>query len=473
MCLNRNCWEKLIDVTKSRIPNNMLVWVFNFFSNEGNYFFVISIRQYFFWNLLRVYKKDQSAGNFNAISLFIFAPPFFMPRVLRIINRFNLGGISYNVSNLSKYMPKEFETLLVGGPEEKTEESSLFIPHSLGLEPVLIKELRRSINPINDFRAYLKIRALIKEFDPEIVHTHASKAGAIGRLAAFHSGVPIIVHTFHGHVFHGYFGKFRTGLIKRVERYLCSKSTAVIAISENQKRELCEELKICGPEKTHVISLGFDLRRFREDQAVKRKDFRNKYALADEELAIMIIGRLAPIKNHQLFIDAIEYAKKNTSRKIRAFIVGDGETKEDLIAYIKNKKLPYSLSADKQALFTFTSWIREVDQPLAGSDLICLTSLNEGTPVSLIEAQAASKYIVSTNVGGIKDILDPDCGMLSEAYDKEAYMMNLTYAITHFEQVNAKAGIASQKVMERFDYKRLCSDMSKLYEEISGKSLKK
>src|SRR4051812_30491167 len=107
-----------------------------------------------------------------------------MPKVLRIINRFNLGGITYNVSYLSRYMPAEYETLLIGGPEEEGEESSLYIPQSLGLNPVTIHEMRRSINPLQDYFAYKKIKQIIKEFKPDIVHTHASKAGAVGRLAA-------------------------------------------------------------------------------------------------------------------------------------------------------------------------------------------------------------------------------------------------------------------------------------------------
>src|SRR4051812_11397113 len=124
-----------------------------------------------------------------------------MPRVLRIINRFNLGGITYNVSFLSRFMPRSYETLLIGGPEEENEESSLYIPHSMGLEPTVIQQMKRSVNPLSDFFAYRKIKKIIREFDPQIVHTHASKAGAIGRLAAAHCGVPVIVHTFHGHVF--------------------------------------------------------------------------------------------------------------------------------------------------------------------------------------------------------------------------------------------------------------------------------
>lgn len=386
-----------------------------------------------------------------------------MPKVLRIINRFNLGGISYNVSYLSRYLSEEYETLLIGGPEEEGEESSLYIPESLGLRPRIVSELRRSINPLSDYFAYRKIRRIIREFSPDIVHTHASKAGAIGRLAAIRSNTPVIVHTFHGHVFHGYFGKFKTSIFKAIERYLAKKSSAIVAISTVQKKELSETHRICPPEKMHVIPLGFDLRRFTENQGEKRRTFRTKYLLQEDEIAVGIIGRLAPIKNHYLFIDAVAFALKNTGRKIRAFIIGDGETKEQLTHYLKESGLAYSLMPEHPATFMFTSWIREVDVALAGLDLVCLTSKNEGTPVSLIEAQAASRFIVTTNVGGIQDILHPECGLLSEATDVEAYKQNLVYAISNFEEVVKKAGVASKEVVEKFSYLRLCKDMSELY----------
>lgn len=392
-----------------------------------------------------------------------------MVKVLRIINRFNLGGISYNVSYLSRYLPEEYETLLIGGPEEPGEENALYIPHSLELKPLIITELRRRINPFGDYFAYKKVRQIIREFKPDIVHTHASKAGAIGRIAALRGHVPVIVHTFHGHVFHGYFGSFKTRIFKSIERYLAKKSTAIIAISTEQKKELTQVHTICTPSKVSVIPLGFDLRRFTENMDKKRDAFRTKYLLTEDELAIGIIGRLAPIKNHFLFIDAIDFLLKQTRKKIKAFIIGDGETKEQLIAYIQQKQLSFCTDPRTNAVFTFTSWIREVDVALAGLDLVCLTSKNEGTPVSLIEAQAASKFIISTRVGGIKDILHPDCGLLSEVNEPELFKQHVLYAVNNFEFVNKKAGLASAEVLHKFSYQRLCSDMHHLYQQLLKK----
>lgn len=392
-----------------------------------------------------------------------------MPKVLRIINRFNLGGISYNVSYLSRYMDARYETMLIGGPEEEGEESSLYIPQSLGLTPVLVNEMRRSVNPLSDYYAYVRIKKIILEFKPDIVHTHASKAGAIGRLAAIHCKVPIIVHTFHGHVFSGYFGKFKTSLFKAIERYLARKSSAIVAISQIQKNELTLLHRICPFDKMKVIPLGFDLQRFSENKEEKRKLFRNKYHIHDDELAIGIIGRLAPIKNHFLFIDAIEQVVKTSKKKIRALIIGDGETKEQLVNYLQQKQLAYTVTPSEKTLFTFTSWIKDVYNALPGLDLVCLTSRNEGTPVSLIEAQASAKFIVTTNVGGIKDILHPQCGFLSEEGDAETYINNLKEAVANFDALNARAGVASEEVIQKFSYSRLCNDMENLYAELLNK----
>jgi glycosyltransferase involved in cell wall biosynthesis len=386
-------------------------------------------------------------------------------KVLRIINRFNLGGITYNVSYLSRYMPENYETLLAGGPEEEGEASSLFIPHSLGLEPKVITAMRRTPNLLLDLKAYREIKKLIREFKPDIVHTHASKAGAIGRLAAAHCGVQVIVHTFHGHVFSGYFGPLKTAVIKMTERFLAKKTNAVIAISVRQKEELSAKYRICAAEKIEVVPLGFDLGEFTEDREEKRMEFRKKYGLEDGSLAIGIIGRLAPVKNHALFVEAVAACKKS-GRPVTGVIIGDGETKEEIIKTIRMNGCTYTATPGESADFIFTSWITEVDRALPGLDIVCLTSKNEGTPVSLIEAQAAGKFIVSTNVGGISDILHAKSGLLSAEGDREGYITNLMEVVKNFESYQREAGQASAEVIRRFSYQRLCADMDKVYRRL-------
>ncbi|MES2133440.1 MAG: glycosyltransferase [Bacteroidota bacterium] len=386
-----------------------------------------------------------------------------MPKVLRIINRFNIGGITYNVSYLSKFLEPDFETLLVGGPEEEGEDSSLYIPINLGLKPRVLEQFQRSINFKADYKAYKEIKRIIKEFKPDIVHTHASKAGAVGRLAAIHCRVPIIVHTFHGHVFHSYFGKLKTGFYIFVERYLAKRSTAIVAISKKQKQELFETFKITKANKIHIVPLGFDLNRFTINKETNRKTFRERYHLTENQLAIGIIGRLAPVKNHRLFIEAIAYLKKEGISNFKAFIIGDGDTKQEIIHHCKELGVTFSETPENIADVIFTSWIKEVEWALHGLDIVALTSLNEGTPVSIIEAQAAGKYVVATNVGGIEDVLHPDCGLLSDISEPNAYFLNLVSACRNFSQNAEKAALGEKWSLSRFSYTRLVSDMKQLY----------
>jgi glycosyltransferase involved in cell wall biosynthesis len=386
-------------------------------------------------------------------------------RILRIINRFNLGGPTFNAAYLSKYLPEEFETLLVGGRKDYTEDNSLHILDRLALDPIILPEMKREVNLPMDIKSYKKICELIEEFKPDIIHTHASKAGALGRLAGKNLGVPLIFHTFHGHVFHSYFGATRTYLYKAVERYLAEHSTQIIAISEKQKHELVHVYKIAPEEKVHVINLGFELDKFQENFTAKRKAFRDFYQLSDQTIAIGIVGRLVPIKNHEMFLRSIKASKKIVGKKIRGFIVGDGEMRPELEAYAKSIGLRFNdPEIDPNDDITFTSWIKDIDFVNAGIDIAALTSKNEGTPVSLIEAQAANRPIVSTNVGGISDIVvEGKTALLSPANDQEAFDINLRLLVEDDELRESMGSNGWDIVKRRFHYSRLIDDISALY----------
>jgi glycosyltransferase involved in cell wall biosynthesis len=392
-----------------------------------------------------------------------------MPKIIRIINRFNLGGPTYNVAYLTKYLSPNYDTILVGGPEEESEGSSLHITSSLGINPIIIKALCREISPMNDYKAYKQLRQLIRKHRPDIVHTHASKAGALGRLAAIHEGVPVIVHTFHGHVFHSYFGTVKTAFYKWIERRLAKKTSAIVAISQLQKEELTKQFEICSTSQTVVIPLGFDLSRFSRDIPQKRADFRKRYLLEEDELAIGIIGRLTAIKNHRLFIDAFIHTQKNTSTKIRAFIIGDGELKHDIQSYIQSKKISFSEIDTKPEIIQFIGWQTQVDWVLAGLDLVCLSSKNEGTPVSLIEAQAAGKYILTTKVGGVDDILEVNGGISIPPDKENDFCQALLNIVSNFEVKSANAGQNQAGIQEKFSYQRLVKDMDNLYKHLLKK----
>jgi len=382
-------------------------------------------------------------------------------KVLRIINRFNIGGPTYNATFLTAFLSDDFETLLVGGMPEEGESDSLYILEKYNVTPFLINEMVRKPSVKNDRAAYKKIKEIIREFKPDIVHTHASKAGALGRKAAQSCGVPIILHTFHGHVFHSYFGKVKTTIFKQIEKRLAKKSDAIVAISAIQKEELTKIHGICSRDKVEVIPLGFDLQVFKEKKETVRAKTRAEFNIASDEIAIAIIGRLAPVKNHAFFLDVIEEVLKRTHKKIKCFIVGDGSEREWIegkVTYL-NRKHPNSIE--------MTSWIKDVASFNAGMDVICLTSKNEGTPVSLIEAQASGIPVITTNVGGVKDIvLEDETGFVVEANNKEMFVEKLIDLIEDENKRQKMSQNGWNHVEEKFHYTTLVKNMTKLYHDL-------
>ncbi len=392
-----------------------------------------------------------------------------MYRVLRIINRFNLGGPAYNVAYLTRFLEPEFETMLIGGEKDDTEASSDFIFQRYGITPTVIPEMRRSILPYNDFVAYRKIKNIIKNFNPHIVHTHASKAGFLGRMAAFSLQVPITVHTFHGHVFHSYFGNLQTSVYKNIEIYLARKTSALIALSEKQLEELTKVNHIAPSSKFRVIPLGFDLERFQTDKSGKRMQFREKYRFKEGDIVIGIIGRLVPVKNHELFLTAFRDAKRKIGEPLRGCIIGDGELRNHLIDKCKELHLTYSIQGreNQSADVVFTSWVQDADVALAGLDIVALTSLNEGTPVSLIEAQAAGKPIVSTRTGGIENVVIPGItALLSATEDIEGFADNICKLAADAELRLKMSLEGNGFVRGRFGYTALVENIRKLYMEL-------
>lgn len=389
-----------------------------------------------------------------------------MPKVLRIINRFNIGGPTYNATFLTKFISEDYETLLIGGLPEKDESDSLHIPEEYGIEPLLIPEMKRLPNFRSDREAYRKIKQLIQEFQPDIVHTHAAKAGALGRKAAKACGVPVIVHTFHGHVFHSYFGRVKTWMYRKIERRLAKFSTGIIAISPIQKEELSVTHRICKSEKIKVIPLGFDLLKFQENLSEKRAETRLKWKLDESEVAVAIVGRLAPIKNHQLFLNVIELLAEK-GMKARYFIVGDGQEKTAIEQEAKKLENQYGLKIE------LTSWIKDIATFNAGMDIICLCSDNEGTPVSLIEAQATGIPVISTDVGGVKDILlEGETGFIVPRKDPEAFAEKLELLIENKEIRQKMSQNGWNFVRDQFHYTTLVKNMENYYAELIEKTRK-
>ena len=381
-------------------------------------------------------------------------------KVLRIINRFNIGGPTYNATFLTKFLSDDFETLLIGGLPEENEANSLHILEKYGVEPILLPEMKREPNLKSDRIALKKIKTIIREFKPDIVHTHASKAGALGRRAAVSCNVPIIVHTFHGHIFHSYFGKIKTALFKNIERYLARKSTGIIAISEIQKKELCEIHKIAPKGKTTVIPLGFDLDIFQENYESNRTHTRTKYDIDKNTIAIAIVGRLTAIKDHSFFLDIIEELDIQSDKKVKIFIVGDGDMKSE----IEERLIPMQKRGIQISL---TSWIYDIAEFNAGMDIMCLTSKNEGTPVSLIEAQASNIPVISTEVGGVADIVEEnETGFIIPRKNKREFVSKLKLLVENDELRLKMKKKGWQNVHQKYSYQRLAKDMEAFYQSL-------
>ncbi|MBC7687649.1 MAG: glycosyltransferase [Aquabacterium sp.] len=390
-----------------------------------------------------------------------------MYKIVRIHNRLIVGGPALNVTLLSTYLSPQFETKLLVGKKDLHEKDAGYMAEQLGIVPIEITEMRRSIQPLNDIKAYFKIKKIIKEFKPDIVHTHASKSGAIGRLAASACNVQLIVHTFHGHVFHSYFSKPVSWLIVAFERWLAKKTHAIIAISDLQKRELVDVYKIAPANKIFTVPLGLNLEKFSEGQEGKRIIFREKYGFDSNELVIGIIGRIVPIKNHAMFIEVASLIKKKSGQNVRFAIIGDG----DALPVIEKKcaalGLSYSYYVTTPKLKTdvvVTSWEKEIDQVLAGLDIVALTSYNEGTPVSLIEAQAAFKPVVSTSVGGVRDVITHGENGFITAVDDVRDFADYVMQLINDKGLRDKMGNTGYNtVIERYSKARLVKDVKKLY----------
>jgi glycosyltransferase involved in cell wall biosynthesis len=393
-----------------------------------------------------------------------------MPKILRILNRLNIGGPTYNIAYLSKYISPDFQTKVLAGIKEPYEGDSSYLLNNLQVPFDYVPGMYRSIHLSKDLKAFNHIRRIVNEFKPDVVHTHAAKAGLLGRLAAHYSTArPKIVHTYHGNVFDGYFSPLKTRLILNVERRLCRMSDAIIAISDQQKNDLVDKYALASPDKVHVIKLGFDLNKFTEDDKDKRVKFRRFYHIAEDETVITITGRLTLVKNHALLIEAIKILRaQNPGLKFKLFIVGDGELLEPIIALIEQSGLTYCRAGEEHynADVIFTSWRKDIDVINAGSDIIALTSLNEGTPVSIIEALAAGKAVVCTDVGGVKDVVkDGYTGLLCE---QNAGMLaeKLKTLMENEELRLMLAGNGKKSATQNYSYERLVKETENLYKNL-------
>lgn len=379
-------------------------------------------------------------------------------RIVRLIARLNVGGPAIQAITLTRRMQElGYDTTLVRGSESEREGSMDGLAESLGVQPVMVRWLRRELGP-PDLRAFVAIRRLLREVRPDLVHTHAAKAGTLGRLAvlALRRPRPVTIHTFHGHVLEGYFSGFKAQLFRAVERWLARKTTQLVAVSEEVRDDLVR-LGIAPRERIAVVPLGFDLSRFERaepDAATKRRQWRKSHRIDPDVSLVTLVARLVPIKRVDRFL---EIAALVASRSGAHFlIVGDGELHDELMSSPLRTRL-----GDRLSVHGFTSRIEEI---YFASDVVVLTSDNEGTPVSLIEAQAAAVPVVSTDVGGVRAVVrDGETGYVVAKEDVTGFARAVNELLE--DRVRAERfGAAGRKhVTSTFTLEKLIDNLDRLY----------
>jgi glycosyltransferase involved in cell wall biosynthesis len=379
-------------------------------------------------------------------------------RVVRVIARLNVGGPAIHVINLSEGLAEHHPTLLVAGRVDDTEADMSGRAADRGVPLWSLPELGRRIHPWQDLVAFIKLYRLLRSLRPHIVHTHTAKAGTLGRLAALAAGVPVRVHTFHGHVMHGYFGPFRTRLVIGVERLLARVSTCIVTISESQRRELAGGYRICPPERMRVIPLGFDLGRFRPERVAELRGQLRAELAAGARPIVTIVGRLVPIKDHALFLEAAAHVVAAGTDCL--FVVVGGGPEE---GRLREKVEALGLGSSVR----FLGWRDDLDRIYADSDVVALTSRNEGTPVCLIEALAAGRAVVATDVGGVRDVLeDGRLGVLVPPGDAAAFATAVELLLRDASRRSDLGRKGALAVPQRFGIDRLLDDTMRLYDEL-------
>lgn len=377
-------------------------------------------------------------------------------RVMRIIARLNVGGPAIHVALLTHRLnPPDYESVLVAGRVGEDEGDMSYYAESLGVTPRIIPELGRSLHPVRDLKVIWQVYRLIREFKPDVVHTHTAKAGFVGRIAAWLAGVPVIVHTYHGHVFRGYFSPTMTRVFLMLERLTARMSNAVITLTEGLKGEIADEFKVTSREKIVVMGLGLDLGKFAMYPR-KEGNFRAAHGIPADAPLIGIVGRLVPVKNHGLFLEAAALVRHGVP-DARFVIVGDGESRAEIEAKIAEHGLSDAVQ--------ITGWTRELAPVYSDLDVMALSSVNEGTPVTIIEALAAGCAVASTAVGGVPDLLEGGkLGALAESENAASLAGAMVEALRRSGDEATRA-----LVVERYGVDRLVRDMDGLYRKLLQK----
>ncbi|MDZ7315971.1 MAG: glycosyltransferase [candidate division KSB1 bacterium] len=375
-------------------------------------------------------------------------------KIVRLQSRICIGGPSLHTELLSKYLPAfGYRNILIGGALDPGEFCRMDELRAAGYDVRCVSSMQRSTSIIADLAAVYHIYRLLRKEKPLIVCTHTAKAGAAGRIAALLAGVPLIFHTFHGHVFHGYFPKIVTKVFLLIERLLARFTTCLVAISPSQLHELSSVYHVAPASRFRVIRLGFELEPYL--QLKPTEVLKKKLGLKPDAVLIGIIGRLVPIKNHLSALRILQILLQKDHR-YHLLIVGDGPERANLEAYVQKDGLEKHVH--------FTGWRTDMLFIYEGIDLLLLTSLNEGTPVTIIEAMAAGVPVVASRVGGVPDLIKHGVTGLSFAVDDEKAAADCVEKAINDRTLRMRLVEGARRfVAGTYHYRRMIHEMDVLY----------
>jgi glycosyltransferase involved in cell wall biosynthesis len=377
-------------------------------------------------------------------------------RVHIVIARLNIGGPAIHVSLLASRLPASYAATVLTGHVGPHEGDMTYYARERGVEPVVIDGLGRELKPITDIGLVMRLYRMFRRERPSIVHTHTAKAGAVGRLAAWLARVPVIVHTFHGHVLRGYFGPTKERVFLGIERNLARITDAIITLGDHQRAEILN-FGIGHAEKVVAIPLGMDLDAF---LALPRRPghLHDRLGLSKDAQLIGIVARLVPIKGHDTFLNAARRLAESLP-KAHFLIVGDGELRAALAARVQELNLT--------ARVHFLGWEKNLLGLYPDLDCLVLSSHNEGLPTAILEAHASAVPVVSTAVGSVPDLIsDGNTGHLIAVGDDRALADKISQILNFPDAAARMARQAREDVSHRYGAQRLITDTDLLYRKL-------
>jgi glycosyltransferase involved in cell wall biosynthesis len=387
-------------------------------------------------------------------------------RIVHAIARLNVGGAALHVLELAAEQQRRGdEVLVVAGRLEPGEESMAYVAAELGVPVRPLPELQRALSLRRDAAAIRALRSILAERRPQVLHTHAAKAGATGRIAARLAGggrPRTVVHTFHGHVLSGYFSPRRERVFRVLERLLARRTGALVAVSEEVRDELVA-LGVASVHRFAIVPYGFDLDRRVDADAAGREIARTELGAEDGAFLVGYTGRLTAIKRPLDLVRTLHALVDREGVDARLALVGDGEDRAAVEAL--------AAKLDLTERVRFLGYRTDVAPLLAAFDALLLTSANEGTPVSAIEALAAGRPVVATRVGGVPHVVDDgETGVLAEAGDVDALAAGLARLARDPAERERMGRVGAERVRARFGVGRMVDDLDVLYRRLLAAS---